>query len=56
MSENDKEVVIVNNYKKIACAIVCVGLACVATYLETHDNSGGFVWLGCFFAFMGATD
>lgn len=34
----------------------CVALCGVASYLDTHGQTGGLLWLGAFFFFLGAYD
>jgi hypothetical protein len=38
--------------KRIAAAILCVGLAGVGAYLEINHQSATFVWIGCVIAFF----
>lgn len=40
--------------KKLACAVLCVGLAAVGAYLEINHQSATWIWIGCVLGFLGA--
>ncbi len=42
--------------KEIAEAILCVGLACVAAYLNVNGEDAFFLWLGAFLCFLSLCD
>jgi len=36
----------------IPAAILGIGLACIAAYLNIHEENATFLWLGVFFCFV----
>lgn len=49
-------VTVVHDYKKVACALLCIGLGCIAGYLEVNGGNPGMLWIGVFFSFLGVVD
>lgn len=44
-----------NNYSNLAKAILGVGLAMVAGYIEVNGGNTGLLWIGVFICFVSIT-